>query len=140
MLSDLDHGVLLARIWLESDYETSSGRAVCRVIGIDDAPPYRRAFGPRECWPAETGNVNLGGLIWQRYEPGGEVDTRLKAYGITSEADESPHWTFERVKKLTDAVIYPRGSKLAIEVFHAGYPLGKRVVGFHSKSSKSTAE
>jgi hypothetical protein len=129
-----DPGVPLARVWLRSSYDGAKGRTTCQVVAIAAEPPYRRAFGPRECWPAEPGKVNLGDLIWQPYEPGGVVESRLKAAQITTTRPKSPHWTCERVALLTEDVIYPRGSKLTMEVFDAAVPLGKRVVGFHLSS------
>jgi hypothetical protein len=39
----------------------------CRVVTVDDAPPYRRPLG-HDCPPAGLGRVNLGDLLGQRPE------------------------------------------------------------------------
>ena len=130
-LPTADPGVLLARVWLVSSYDTATGLVSCRVIAIDDAPPFRRGFGPRECWPATSGTVNLAGLMWQRYQAGGEVESRLKSLGLTFTVNEAPDWSFDRLADLTADPIVPAGSAIVVNVLDAGDPLGKRVVGIH---------
>lgn len=58
-----DTGVPLARIWLQQS-DPSRGKA-CKVLAIDNHPPFRRMIRPDKCWPAAPGCFNLGQLIWQ---------------------------------------------------------------------------
>jgi hypothetical protein len=130
-LTSSDPGVLLARVWLVSRYNDATGLISCRVIAIDDAPPFRRGFGPRECWPATSGAVNVAGLLWQRYQAGGDVESRLKSLGLTFTVNEAQEWSFDRLADLTTDPVLPTGSAAVVDVFDAGDPLGKRVVAIH---------
>jgi hypothetical protein len=56
--------VMLARVLVVP----GAGEACpCRVVAVDDAPPYRRPIG-HDCPPARTGWVNLGDLVGKRPE------------------------------------------------------------------------
>jgi hypothetical protein len=71
-----DPGVPLARIILEAVEQ--DGRRECRVRAIDAYQPYRRPLA-RDCWPAPLGMINLGQLVWLRYE---EACIHLNAMGV----------------------------------------------------------
>jgi hypothetical protein len=56
--------VLLARVLVAPG---ATEDCPCRVVAVDDAPPYRRPLG-HDCPPARLGRVNLGDLLGQRPE------------------------------------------------------------------------
>jgi hypothetical protein len=130
-MAQTDPGVLLARTCLLSAYDTTTGMTSCSVIAIDDVAPYRRAFGPRDCWPAPAGSVNVAGLIWQRYAPGGEVESKLRSLGLPFTANDAPAWDLDRLANLTADPIFAAGTNVTLDVVDAGLPLGKRVVAIH---------
>lgn len=80
--------VMLARVLVVPG---ASEDCPCRVVTVDDAPPYRRPIG-HDCPPAGVGRVNLGDLLGQRPE-GAFSDARRRGLDVVAvqwlEADEA---------------------------------------------------
>ena len=119
----------LARIWLQRLPWSQGGR--CRVAAIDPYPPYRRPLGP-ECWPAPPGQVNLGQVLWHRWE---DACTTLAALGIAASATDFPLPATPAALKeaLTCDPFVPCGQPVVAQVLDLsaiGPQLGRRVVGF----------
>ena len=92
------HGVPLARVVLES-WRDEDGMARCKVASIDPYPPFRRSLGP-DCWPAKLGAVNIGRVIWHRYE---EACTILADLGLHL-VDDIRLLPFSNGKTLSDLI------------------------------------
>jgi hypothetical protein len=126
-------GVPLARVWLQA--KDDQGTRCCNVVGIDAYPPYRRPISP-ECWPAPLGQVNLGQVIWHRWE---EARAKLAELGVRVGKRKQYH-------ELATLIAALESGEVQYDHLFAGYeeevvpvtldavagqvPLGERVVGF----------
>jgi hypothetical protein len=116
-------GVPLARLWLHAD-----GTDGCHVRQVDPYPPYRRPLRA-SCWPARHGEVNVGRLIWHRWE---EACTILDDLGVTVSGSvdfEVPPTLAELENELDCRPFVACDQAVVAQVIDAG-DLGRRVVGF----------
>jgi len=120
---DEDTRVPLARVWVKPD----NGTTDCRIVAIDQYPPYRRPIQP-ECWPAPLGSVNVGRFIWHRRE---EVCTAVRDLGLSVDFANFglPTKLVELQERLSCNLFVECGQHRTALLFDAG-PLGNRVVGF----------
>ncbi|MCG8353892.1 MAG: hypothetical protein MI924_39510 [Chloroflexales bacterium] len=123
-------GVPLARVRMRATSD-DAGKQRCTVFDIDPFPPYRRPISPAS-WPAPLGSVNLGQLIWHRWE---EVRSFLIDLGIEAATTihSIPSTRAELENLFRCPATYPlfaaAGDTVAVQVVDAGL-LGQRVVGF----------
>jgi hypothetical protein len=131
-------GVPLARVRVRATTD-GSGRQHCRVLDIDMFPPYRRPFGA-SYWPAPLGSVNLGQLIWRRWE---EARVILADLGVDAWGDDEPIPSSKEA--LTKLLVcanndYPLfaapGISVTAQLVDTGRT-GVRVVGFCQESGDS---
>lgn len=116
-------GVPLARVWLHTEEQ---GRR-CKVVAIDPYPPYRRPLRT-ECWPAPLGWVNVGQVIWHRWEG---ACARLADLGVSvvGVVDFAIPATVAALKAaLTCRPFVECGEEVVVQLFEFGG--SKRVVGF----------
>jgi len=120
---DEDTRVPLARVWVKPD----NGTTDCRIVAIDQYPPYRRPIQP-ECWPAPLGSVNVGRFIWHRRE---EVCTAVRDLGLSVDFANFglPTKLVDLQERLSCNLFVECGQHRTALLFDAG-PLGNRVVGF----------
>ncbi len=111
------------------------GDCPCRVIAVDDAPPYRRFLG-HDCPPAALGRVNLGDLIGQR--PEGvclEVIRRGLQLAELVVASRDARGAFGLLDR-GDPPIFDCNQAVTLLTFDDDECLGPRVVGFQPGSLK----
>jgi hypothetical protein len=127
-----DHYVPLARVHVQRG-EDECGRPECRVVCIDPYPPYRRPLS-RDCWPAPLGQINLGYLIWHRWE---EVCLELKRLGFHGYKEEPFDYCSpaEYDEKLASDLIFGCDKEI-ISVQVIEYCGATRVIGFRKNKEK----
>jgi hypothetical protein len=134
-------GVPLARIWLRPATD-ARGRRRCKVLAIDPYPPYRRPL-TRTDWPAPLGRVNLGQLIWHRWN---EACSVLADLGV--EVVEPKHFAPQTLFALSNALqrddmFVKCGDAVIVQITDDDLGCGApRVVGFASRrvAPKQTQE
>jgi hypothetical protein len=131
---DDDLGVPLARVCLEASTDRQ-GRRQCHVRRIDPYPPYRRLVSP-DCLPAPLGGVNLGHLIWHRWE---EACVALRQLGFQAEREQiEPGTLDELTKTLECGVVVSCEDVLRVQVVEdtsCGERVVRRVVGFRASAA-----
>ena len=119
-------GVPIARLLVQMP-KPGATQAKCRVIAIDEQPPYRR-YIHSDAWPAPMGHINAGRVIWQRVEEAVGILHRL---GMRTDADgfTLPPTTKALETELDEGkVMISSGSVGKLQVLDCGN-LGDRVVG-----------
>ncbi len=132
-------GVPLARIILKAS--TGYGIRECRVVAIDAYSPYRRPIS-QSCWPTPLGGINLGQVVWHRYEDACSI---LRGLGLTR-INQKPMVLPTNLDDFKKAIVSDSDSLIAdcnepvtlltldpgklTQCPTAVYPPGERVVGF----------
>ncbi len=117
--------VPLARVWLKPSPNSTGG---CSVFQIDAYPPYRRPL-QHQCWPAMPGTVNVGRVIWHRWE---EACVTLAELGVALNPREDftlPGTLAELADVLKRSPFVDCGERATPQVL-LNEVLGPRVVGF----------
>jgi hypothetical protein len=120
-------GVPLARVWLYIAADPTDKRH-CTIISIDPYPPYRRPLRT-ECWPAPPGTVNVGQVIWHRWQ---DACTTLADLGVrVRNRVLLPLTNIDDLKGTCqpESLFVPCGRYVDVWTYDAG-ALGQRVVGF----------
>jgi hypothetical protein len=131
-------GIPLARVWLRG----SEPGQPCRIVAIDNQPPYRRQLRRDDCLPARPNEVtpdkpgvNLGDLLGRRWE---DVQRELRARGFEGRVESqdinisSQGWeAVNKLQKILPGSLapYPDTQVVALCV-DLGGDWGRRVVGF----------
>jgi hypothetical protein len=115
--------VMLARVLVAPG---AAGGCPCRVVAVDDAPPYRRPIG-HDCPPAALGRVNLGDLIGKRPE-GVCLEVSRRGIGVTDIVDVEAGDALGYLQRAHPPIF---GCRHAVHILTvADECLGPRVVGF----------
>jgi hypothetical protein len=131
-----EHGVPLARVWVGRS--GPSGGEHCRVLYIDNNPPFRRYIAPFDCDIAGSECINLLDLIWASYDDAAQQLTSAGNTPTKSLLDlTSSGWG----AALSTLRAYGRTTvcreSVDVLVVDAGQPWGERVVGFGDPSPTS---
>jgi hypothetical protein len=144
-----DPAVLLARLWLQAKQD-GQGRLSCQVIGIDSMPPHRRPLGPKPCWPAPPGQVNLARWIWLPYDNPDDLLAVLAEWQLGVPNDDPGKITpvsyafgqgsdFDRVIN-APLIVRRRTTFSEVKYFDTGKPLGKRIVAFLTEGNAASVQ
>lgn len=119
-------GIPLARVWLSiPDYRRDRK---CRVLFIDDQPPFRRPIRRDPCRPLPIDCLDQAELLWRRRDDverdyAADFNTIQPPSVADLEKWLSEYWN-------ADGLCAPSGGRLRLAVIDAGQTYGERVVGF----------
>jgi predicted flap endonuclease-1-like 5' DNA nuclease len=119
---EADGGVPLARVWL---YVPANGQEDdCRVLHIDNYPPYRRPLG-LDCWPAPPGMVNLGQIIWRRRDEACAILAELGVPNGGVTMVRLPSTVAGLLDLLECDLLAPYGDAVTLQLIDPGVPYDK---------------